>query len=164
MDKLSLLLLFFISFSTYSQVEELKKKYPKQQGKERVLTLLDICYNQAVSDNAEAIRYGKMAEKEAKKLGDSALIASVWNDWSIAYFYSGHLDSSLLLNQQALKYRTQLKDTMGMAKSLNKIANTYYEMGVHDKSLEANLTSLKYFKQLNAPQFFCQVYTNIGNI
>lgn len=164
LDKLSFILLLFISFSTLSQVEELKKKYPNQQGKERILTLLDICYYSAASDNTEAIRYGKIAEKEAQKIGDSALIASVWNDWSIAYFYSGHLDSSLLLNQQALAYRTRLKDTMGMAKSLNKIANTYYEMGIHDKSLEANLTSLDYFKQLNAPQFLCQVYTNIGNI
>lgn len=164
LNKLSLLLILFISFSTFSQVEELKKKYPKQQGKERVLTLLDICYYLAPSDNTEAIRYGKIAEKEAQEIGDSALIASVWNDWSIAYFYSGDLDSSLLLNQQALEYRTQLKDTLGMAKSLNKIANTYYEMGIHDKSLKANLSSLEYFEQLDASQFLCQIYTNIGNI
>ena len=164
LDRLSLLIILFISFSSFSQVEELKKKYHEQQGKERVLTLLDICYYSAINDNAEAIRYGKRAEAEAQKIGDSALIASVWNDWSIAYFYNGDLDSSLLLNQKALKYRTQLKDTMGMAKSLNKIANTYYEMGVFDKSLKANLTSLDYFKQLNAPQYLCQVYTNIGNI
>ncbi len=160
----SLLLLFFVSFSSLSQVEELKKKYPKQKGKERILTLLDICYYQALSDNVDAICYGKMAETEAKKLGDSALLANVWNDWSIPYFYSGNLDSSLLLNQQALKYRTQLKDTLGMAKSLNKIAGTYYEMGVHDKSLNAHFKSLKYFKQQNATQYFGQVYTNIGNI
>jgi hypothetical protein len=113
LDKLSLLLLLLISFSNFSQVEELKKKYPQQEGRERVLTLLDICYYSALNDNAEAIRYGKMADAEAQEIGDSALIASVWNDWSIAYFYSGHLDSSLLLNQQALAYRTQLKDTMG---------------------------------------------------
>ncbi|MDX1651607.1 MAG: tetratricopeptide repeat protein [Brumimicrobium sp.] len=164
LNKLSLLLLLFISFSTFSQVEELKKKYPKQQGKERVLTLLDLCYYLAPSNNTEAIRYGRMANEEAQKIGDSALLASVWNDWSIAYFYNGDLDSSLLLNQQAFEYRSQQKDTMGMAKSLNKIANTYYEMGIFDKSLKANLTSLHYFKQLNAPQFLCQVYTNIGNI
>jgi len=164
LNKLSLLLLLFVSFSSLSQVEELKKKYPKQKGKERVLTLLDICYYQATSDNEEAIRFGKMAEIEAKKLGDSALLASVWNDWSIPYFYKGNLDSSLLLNQQALRFRSKLKDTMGMAKSLNKIANTYYEMGLHDKSLHANFTSLSYFKQLKEDQFLCQVYTNIGNV
>lgn len=164
LKKLSLFLLLFLSFSSFSQVEELKKKYPKQKGKERVLTLLDICYYQASSDISESIRYGKMAEKEAKKLNDSALIASVWNDLSFPYFYRGDLDSSLLLNKQALKYRTELKDTLGMAKSLNKIANTYYEMGVHDKSLQAHFKSLKYFKQQNADQFFCQVYTNVGNI
>ena len=164
LNKPSLLLLLFVSFSSLSQVEELKKKYPKQKGQERVMTLLDICYYQATSNNVEAIRYGKMAEAEAKKIGDSALIATVWNDWSIPYFYTGKLDSSLLLNQQALKFRTKLKDTLGMAKSLNKIANTYYEMGIHDKSLRAHYTSLAYFKQQNAPQFLCQVYTNIGNI
>lgn len=164
LNKLSLLLLLFVSFSSLAQVEELKKKYPKQKGKDRVITLLDICYYQVLENNAESIRYGKIAETEAKKLGDSALIATVWNDWSISYFYGGDLDSSLLLNQQALKYRTKLKDTLGMAKSLNKIANTYYEMGVHDKSLRAHFTSLKYFKQKNADQFLCQVYTNIGNI
>lgn len=164
LNKPSLLLLLFMSFSSLSQVEELKKKYSKQKGQEKVMTLLDICYYQATSNNVEAIRFGKMAETEAKKIGDSALIATVWNDWSIPYFYSGNLDSSLLLNQQALRFRTKLKDTLGMAKSLNKIANTYYEMGIHDKSLRANFTSLNYFKQQNANQFFCQVYTNIGNV
>ena len=164
LNKLSLLLLLFVSFASLSQVEELKKKYPKQKGKDRVLTLLDICYYQATSDNVEAIHFGKMAETEAKKLGDSALIAQVWNDWSIPYFYNGNLDSSLLLNQQALKFRTKLEDTMGMAKSLNKIANTYYEIGVFDKSLRTHFKSLSYFKQQNAKQYFCQVYTNIGNI
>lgn len=164
LNKLSLLLLLFVSFSSFSQVEELKKKYPRQKGQERVMTLLDICYYQATSNNIEAIRFGKMAETEAEKIGDSALMATVWNDWSIPYFYNGNLDSSLILNQKALKFRTKLKDTLGMAKSLNKIANTYYEMGVHDKSLRSHFTSLTYFKQQNAPQFLCQVYTNIGNI
>lgn len=164
LNKPSLLLLLFVSFSSLSQVEELKKKYPKQKGQERIMTLLDICYYQATTDNIEAIHFGKIAEKEAKKLGDSALIATVWNDLSIPYFYNGNLDSSLLLNQQALKYRSKLKDTLGMAKSLNKIANTYYEMGIHDKSLRAHFTSLAYFKQQNATQYLCQVYTNIGNI
>ena len=164
LNRPSLLLLLFVSFSSLSQVEELKKKYPKQKGQERVMTLLDICYYQATSNNKEAIRYGIMAEKEAKKIGDSALMATVWNDLSIPYFYSGNLDSSLILNRKALKIRTNLKDTLGMAKSLNKIANTYYEMGIHDKSLRSHFTSLTYFKQQNAPQFLCQVYTNIGNI
>lgn len=164
LNKLSLLILLFASFSTLSQVDELKKKYPKQKGEERVMTLLDICFYQATSNNTEAIRFGKMAEFEAKKIGDSALLATVWNDWSIPYFYKGNLDSSLLLNKKALNYRTKLKDTLGMAKSLNKIANTYYEMGVHDKSLQAHFKSLRYFKQEQADQFLCQVYTNIGNI
>ena len=159
-----ILILLFVSFSTLGQVDDLKKKYLKQKGKERVLTMLDICYYQSLIDNDEARSFGKMAEIEARKIGDSALLANVWNDWSIAYFYGGDLDSSLLLNKKALNYRTLLHDTLGMAKSLNKIASTYYEKGIHDKSLAANLQSLAYFKQFDAKQYYCQVYTNIGNI
>lgn len=146
------------------QVDSLKKIYPHLKGKERVQALIDISYYQSLSNPEESKRFGKMAEKEAHKLGDSSMLATVWNDWSIVYFYAGELDSSLLLNRKAYHYRQQLRDTLGMAKSLNKIASTYYEMGLHDKCLRANLTSLSYFEQLGQEQYFCQVYTNIGNV
>ncbi len=153
-----------ICFSLQGQVDSLDKLYKKQKGKDKVLTLNDLCYYTATSNNAASKRYGRMAEIEAKKLGDSSLLASVWNDWSITYFYNGDLDSSLLLNEQALKYRKALRDTVGIAKSWSKIAATYYEKGLLDKSLKANFEALRLFKVVGLEQMYCQVYTNIGNV
>src|SRR5690606_9272616 len=147
-----ILILFFVSFSTLGQVEELIKSYPKQKGKERVQSIIDISYGLHTEDVAKSKYYGTLAEKEAKKLGDSAMLATVWNDWSFVYLYNGNVDSALLLNQQALNYRTLLKDTIGMAKSLNKVAMAYYEKGEYAKSLSANFKSLNYFKQLKLEQ------------
>lgn len=154
----------FVGAAALGQVDSLKRVYPRLKGKEKVQALLDISYYQSLGNTAESKYYGKLAEKEALKMGDSALLATVWNDWSFAYFYAGELDSSLLLNEQALRYRKALKDTLGMAKSYNKLASTYYEMGLHDKCLQANLSSLTYFEKAGAEQYFCQVYTNIGNV
>lgn len=161
-----LFLTFITSLSVMGQpeIDALKKAFPKQKGKEKAQTLVDLSFYLAASNPEEAKQYGRMAEKEAKVLKDSAFLATIWNDWSFAYFYSGDLDSSLLLNQQALEYRTKLRDTVGMGKSLNKIANTYYEKGLHDKCLEANLLSLDYFKKTGQEQLIGQVYTNIANV
>ncbi len=165
MRRLHILLLTCYTCSlVHGQVDSLKKVYPRLKGKEKVQALIDLSYYQSLVNFEEARHFGKMAEVEARKLGDSALMANVWNDWSIAYFYAGELDSSLLLNQKAFNYRIKLRDTLGMAKSLNKIASTYYEMGIHDKCLSANLKSLKLFEQVGAKQYLCQVYTNIGNV
>lgn len=164
-QKITLNLLgFLFCFSLQGQVDSLDKVYKTQKGKDKILTLNDLCYYTALSDNGASKKYGKLAELEAKKIGDSSLLASVWNDWSIAYFYNGDLDSSLLLNQQALKYRIQLKDTVGIAKSWSKIAGTYYEKGLLDKSLHANIEALKFFKVMHLEQMYCQIYTNIGNV
>lgn len=164
----------FLSFITFilsihvvvgqKEIDSLKRVYPQQKGREKAQSLIDLSYYLSTSNPKEAKKYGRLAETEALKLKDSAFIANIWNDWSFAYFYDGDLDSSLLLNQQALAYRTKLGDTIGMGKSLNKIANTYYEKGLHDKSLEANFKSLKYFEQTKQEQFYGQAYTNIANI
>ena len=164
LKKLSLLLVLLMSFSSLAQVEELKKKYPKQKGKERIQSIIDISYALHKDNVSESKRYGILAEKEAKAFGDSTLLATVWNDWSFVYLYSGNLDSAILLNKQALHYRTLLKDTMGMAKSLNKIAMGYHEKGEYSKSLTANFESLKYFKQLKFEVVYGQVYNNIAAI
>lgn len=164
-QKITLNLLgLLICFSLQGQVDSLDKLYKTQKGKAKVLTLSDLCYYTALSDNKASKKYGKLAEMEAKKVGDSSLLASVWNDWSIAYFYNGDLDSSLLLNQKALKYRQALKDTVGIAKSWSKIAGTYYEKGLLDKSLHANFEALKFLKVMRLEQMYCQVYINIGNV
>lgn len=153
-----------ICFSLQGQVDSLDKLYKTQKGKDKVLTLNDLCYYTALSDNSASRHYGKLAEIEAKKVGDSSLLASVWNDWSITYFYNGNLDSSLLLNQKALKYRVALKDTVGIGKSWSKIANTYYEKGLLDKCLDANFKALKFLKSVRLEPMYCQIYTNIGNV
>lgn len=165
--RLFLFILCFTSTSylfSQSEIDSLKKVYPKQKGKEKAQTLIDLSYFLSSSKPEEGKKYGRMAEKEAIKLKDSALLANIWNDWSFSYFFSGDLDSSLLLNQQALEYRTKLRDTIGMGKSLNKIANTYYEKGLHDKSLEANLLSLKYFEKTKQEHLYGQVYSNLATI
>lgn len=156
------ILLFYFANSAISQTDSLKKLFPKQSGKKQVQTIIDLAYALSTEDTKASKFYGKLAEEKAIKLGDSTMLATVWNDWSFTFMYAQELDSFLLLNQKAYHYRTLLKDSMGMAKSLSKIGNAYFEKGNYKKCLHANFKCLEYFKKLDTDDFNEQIYGNIS--
>lgn len=161
-------LLFFTGTRAFTQdsfiIDSMIAVYPTQSAEEKIFTLKEICYQLHTSQTDSAIYYGKLAETEAFKLGDSTLIADVWNDMSIAYYYKGDNDESLRLNKNALRIRTKADDKIGMAGSLMKMGNAYYEQGFYSESLDANLRAIKIYEDLGALANAARLYNNVGNI
>lgn len=162
------LIILFSCFSLTSQsqpnVDSLIALYPNQSNREKVVSLGEICYQLAFNDSKKAINYGGLGYKAALQTGDKVLVAQALNDWSIPFLVQGNFDTVLVLCEQALEIRTDLGDSVEVAKLLNKMANANYELGNLTLALQQNLRALRLFEENNLETYAGRVLSNIGLI
>ena len=144
--------LLVIGLNSFSQINDLERKVPQLQGKERVHALADLSYYYSSSDVNKGIIYGQKAFGEACKLNDPALQAQVLSDWSISYYNKGVYDSVLLLMKKAMPLAKKSGEKILVAKVYNKLALAHFEKGEFKKALTENLIALNIFDRIFA---FC---------
>ncbi|MFK8039290.1 MAG: tetratricopeptide repeat protein [Crocinitomicaceae bacterium] len=158
----TLAIIFITSLNGQGVIDSLMNLYPGQTGKEKVVTLGELCYQLASDDSKAALQFGKMGYEEALETNDKALIAQSLNDWSIAYLIEGNFDSVIVLSKECITLREAIGDSVGVAKSLNKLANAQQEMGQEEVSLQNNLRAIEIFNSNNLKQYSGRIYTNIA--
>ena len=146
------------------KLDSLVKLLSTQNDTDKIYNLGELCYQYSVIDAEKAMKYGKQGVVLAEKLKDSVIMASAYNDLSIAYHFKGNYDSSLVLNKKAYSIRKNIGDSVGVAKSLSKMANAYYELGDMANSLISNLRAISIFEQNNLEAYTGQLFGNVGNI
>jgi len=157
-------LLFVQQLTATSTIDSLKALYPKQSNFEKASTLAELSYQLAFDDTKASIIYGQLAYQAASETGDQALIAQTLNDWSIPYLVAGNYDSVLVLSEKCLAIRTQLGDSVGMAKTLNKMANAQSELGQEEQSLKNNLLAIEIFNAQNLQVYSGRIYSNVASL
>ncbi len=153
-----------MSVNSVAQVDELLKKYPQQSGKEKIYTLLDICFYYSQNNPREGKKFGRQAYRESLPLNDSKLISDCLNDWSICFMTIGDLDSALLLLDQSLQIRRKIGDPLLIAKTQSKRGTVLFEKGHLDQSLVAFVEALKIFQDNKLIPFSALTKANIGNV
>ena len=156
--------LLVIGLNSFSQINDLERKVPQLQGKERVHALADLSYYYSSSDVNKGIIYGQKAFGEACKLNDPALQAQVLSDWSISYYNKGVYDSVLLLMKKAMPLAKKSGEKILVAKVYNKLALAHFEKGEFKKALTENLIALNIFESFEALTQVTQLQINIGAI
>ncbi|PIQ14785.1 MAG: hypothetical protein COW67_11975 [Flavobacteriales bacterium CG18_big_fil_WC_8_21_14_2_50_32_9] len=147
-----------------TQLDSLERLLATQNDTNKIYNLGELCYQYSFIDTEKAIKFGKQGVLLAEKLKDSVLMASAYNDLSIAYHFKGDYDVSLVLNKKAYSIRRNMGDSVGVAKSLSKMANAYYELGDMANSLISNLRAISIFEQNNLEAYTGQLFGSVGNI
>ena len=153
-----------IGLKGQSIIDSLLSVYPTQTNSEKALTLAELCYQLAYDDTESAIKYGKLSFETAKQTNDQELIAQTLNDWSIPYLIKGDFDSVLVLSEKCLAIRTEIGDSVGIAKTLNKIANAQSELGQEEQSLKNNLKAIEIFNAQNLEHYSGRIYSNVASL
>ncbi len=145
-----MLLLASLSLHLRAQpaVDSLLRVLPAHSGKDRARTLADIAYGLSASDAAKAKYYADEAVVTAVATGDSGLVAQCVNDLALIEHRLGHFHRAIDLNHRALRIRTTLKDTLGIAASHSKIGAAWVELMGFDSAIVHNQAAERVYHQL----------------
>ncbi|MFK5857488.1 MAG: tetratricopeptide repeat protein [Bacteroidota bacterium] len=162
----ALLILFCLTILTLksTNIDSLIIVADGLHGKEKVILLSDICYFTSFNNTDLSLIYGQKCLDEAKKLGDSLLIAEGYNVLAIVWYMKSDFQKSLDFNQKALQIRLSHGDNYSLLSSYSKIGNSLYELGKYDKAISFYIRSLKLCEENNYYQQIGLMSNNIAEI
>jgi tetratricopeptide (TPR) repeat protein len=124
------------------------------------LNLGDVCDRNSLTDRA--IDYYKSAVSLLKETGAKKYLSIAHNNIGLAYLDIGDYKMALKNYFDALKLKTELKDSVGIANTQQNIGNVYFNTGDYPASLKNYFSALEYFLKNNEIDRVTMVYSNIG--
>ncbi len=82
----------------------------------------------------------------------------------VAYYNLSDFQQALMYYQQALSYREQIGDSLGMAKTLGNIGNTYNELSDYAKAMDMELRCVKICEKIGAEDVLKNVLSSLGDV
>lgn len=145
-------------------LDSLLRVLPEQRGTQRCRTLGEVQWELGFRDAQRALSYGMEELRLAESLKDSTLISQALNDMAITEYRLGRLRQSADLNKRALRIRTVLGDSIGMAASHSKIGVAYTDLMEFDSALAHNYAAARIYAELGDVLRSAQVRGNIGHL
>ncbi|MCF8368138.1 MAG: sensor histidine kinase [Bacteroidales bacterium] len=163
------LLLFFILFTMIltgqqSKLDSLENLLPGLSGADKVNMLNELCWLYGTIDIQKAEEFGLSALALSKEIGDSLLIAQVYNDLGTVYFRKSDYDSALSLFIDSRRIREKEDKAELIAASDNKIGAVYQEQGKFDLAVKHQLLSIAYYERNYDSIHMSQGYTNLARV
>lgn len=158
-------LIFVVGHTAAAQtkrLDSLKKALPKTEGKARVATLLELCWDYRFINADSARRFGLMALDLAKKEKSEDLEAEALNHVGVTHEAQGNYEEALGYELQALDLRKKLGDSSKIANTLNTLGIIYDEQGDYEKALSHYFEARKIYEGLQDESKIAMVLTNIG--
>jgi len=137
-------------------------EFPDDYLKLEIFSSIGISY-WALGDYTKALEYLNEAFKMSEKQGDSALIASMYNNLSVVYSSKGELRKSMFFQQRALDFTNPL-DTESRALYLLNIGLSHFSLSEPDKGLEDVLKSKEFYLQLDDKYGIASCLSSIGEM
>lgn len=98
-----------------------------------------------------------------QKAKDNNSIGHLYIKIAAIYSRKGILDSALIFDEKALKWSTEVHDTLNILRSLRSVGNTYYKMGQFENALKA-LSEAQIIANLfqDSQNELADIYNNLG--
>jgi signal transduction histidine kinase len=157
-----LLLASFPAMAQTKTLDSLKRILPKAEGKAKITTLLELCWEYRFVNADSARRYGLTALDLAKKEKSEDLQAEALNNIGVTYEAQGNYDEALAYESQALALRKKLGDSSKIANTLNTLGIIHDERGDYEKALSHYFDARKIYEGLHDDSKIAMVLTNIG--
>ena len=146
------------------EIEILKQKLQKVEGRAKVDVLNDLAYVIYTQSPEKCIKYGNLALELSKKIKYPNGEASALRRVGVGYIYLGKYEKALRHIQDALDMFTKLGDKKGIGASLNNVGNVYYYLSNYNESLKYYLESKKIYDQIGNKSGVSDTLNCIGNI
>ncbi len=161
---LSLLMVPFILTAQNEITDSLELLLPGLEGVERVNVLNELCWQYGASDTRKAEHFGLEALELANRIGDSLLLAQVYNDLGTVYYRKADYDSALALYYRSLHIREHANRPDLVASSNNKIGATYLEQSRFEPAVKYQMKALGFYESAGDSIKMSQCLTNLGRV
>ncbi|MEM9856390.1 MAG: tetratricopeptide repeat protein [Bacteroidota bacterium] len=146
-------------------IDSLKRELNVAEDTVKLQVLNKLFWKLIFIDAEEAKRYVDFASELASKVGDSAYIASVENDYGVYYWSQSQYGQSLTKFKYALGIFERLNNQNRISSQLNNIGNIYDELGDYETALDYQIKALRIKEKLDLDgKKIANSYVNIGNI
>lgn len=167
--KIGVLFVLLLSLTGYAQedthiVDSLRSVLPTQEGREKVLTMIELTWEFYDISYDDCLDWGEKAIKEAQNLGLKDLEAKANYVLGIQYAYHGDLDLAKEYLSQAYSHFTLLGDTKNAFESLWNLATYEMTLGSIDTAYAVYEDALALAKQMNDTSAYAYVISNMGLI
>ncbi len=143
-------------------IDSLRSILATQAGKDRVKTLIELCWEYRFTNADTARLYGNEALELAKSMKIEELEVEALNNIGVTHEAQGNYAQALELELIALELRRKIGDDSKTAKTLNDIGIVYDEQGNYQKALEYYFEARKIFERLQDFPKIAMVLNNIG--
>lgn len=167
--KIGVLFVLLLSLTGYAQedtriVDSLRCVLPSQEGREKVLTMIELTWEFYDISYDDCLDWGEKALKEAQNLGLKDLEAKANYVLGIQYAYHGDLDLAKEYLSQAYSQFTSLGDTKNAFESLWNLATYEMTLGSIDTAYAVYEDALALAMQMNDTSAYAYVISNMGLI
>lgn len=143
-------------------IDSLRTVLASQTGKDRVKTLIELCWEYRFTNADTARLFGNEALELAKSMKIEELEVEALNNIGVTHEAQGNYAQALELELKALELRRKIGDHAKTAKTLNDIGIVYDEQGNYQKALEYYFEARKIFERLQDFPKIAMVINNIG--
>ena len=167
--KIGLAVLLLLSLMGFAQeetrvVDSLLNVLPSQQGREKVLTMIELTWEFYDVSYDDCIDWGEKAIKEAQNQGFADLEAKANYALGVQYAFHGDMDLAKIYLRQAHAQFMTLADTKNAFESLWNLATYEMSFGSIDTAYLVYEEALPMAKQLNDTSAYASVISNMGLI
>lgn len=154
-----------VGFNSKAQdqsIDSLLNILPKQAGKDRVKTLIELCVEFHFNNADSARMFGLEALEAARKLNSEELEVDALHNLGVAHEAQGNYKEALKLEMAALDIRKKIGDEFKMANTLNNIGIVYDEQGEYKLALDYYYNARRIYEKMKDKGKIAMVLTNIG--
>lgn len=150
------------SYAQTKNLDSLKTAAAAQQGKDKALTLLWLCWEYRFVNADSARMYGLEALQLSKQENLADYEAEAYNNIGLTYEAQGNYDEAITYELQALIHYRQLNNPSQIANTLNNLGIAFDEKGDYQKALENYYEALRMYEGLKDESKTAMMLTNIG--
>lgn len=174
MKKIQILLLATIIVSGFSaqigfnakaqdqSIDSLLNVLPNQNGKDKIKTLIELCWEYHFANSDTARMFGLEALRLAREMKSEDLEGESLHYLGVTHEAQGNYAEALELELNALSLRKKSGDSAKIAATLNNIGIIYDEKGDYKKSLEYYYEARRIYENLKNKDKIAMVLSNIG--
>lgn len=150
------------AFAQNKNLDSFRVVLKTAQGKDKVHTLLELCWGYRFVNADTARKFGIEALELARKEGIEDYEAEALNNIGVTHEAQGNYDEALSYELKALEIRKRLGDNLKTANTLNALGIVHDEKGDYDKALMYYYDARKIYESLKEESKIAMVLTNIG--
>ena len=145
-------------------LDSLENLLPDREGEEKVNILNELCWQYGAIDIKKSEEFGRQAMTLAYQLGDSLIIAQVYNDLGTVFFRKSDYDSAIILFNHSLRIRKREGKDNLVAASNSKIGTIYQELGKFNLAIKYQLEAIRFYEETQDSIRMSQGYTNLARV